>query len=324
MDQRRFLAADEGARPVADLDVEVEAGAQDVLSQQAVFPGLGDGDLEPVDGKRILRPDIDQAMVRVDAVPADHHRFDDGIRIAFHDGPVHEGSRVALVGITHDILVGRVELAGDLPLHAGRETGAAAAAKSGGLDIRQHVQAVPFQTVRQGLVAVTGNVLQDVFRVDETAVPQRDPDLFPVELHVLGIGDVPAGRRILVQEPFHLVAADDVGSDDLFHVIRADRGVESTVRDDLDDGTFFAETETARHQDVHLVGDTVFLEGLPEVLHDFRAFGGLAARASAAQDLQVRGTFVQTAGFLRNGPVPLLPNGQGLGGRPSDALEGIG
>ena len=263
-------------------------------------------------------------MVRVDAVSADHHRLDDGIRVALHDGTVHERARVALVGVAHDILVGGVELAGDLPFHAGREAGAATAAETGCLDVREDLQAVPFQAVRQGFVAITGDVFQDVFRIDETAVPEGDPELLPVEFHVLGIGDMLPGGRILVQQALHLAAANDVGGDDLLHVVRPDRGVERTVGDDLDDRSFLAESETARHQDVHLVGDAVFPEGLPEVFHDFRTFGGLAARASAAQDLQVRGAFVQSAGFLRNGAVSLLPNGQGLGGRPSDALEGIG
>ena len=39
-DQGRLLAADEGAGALDQLDVEVEAAAQDVLAEDAVVPGL--------------------------------------------------------------------------------------------------------------------------------------------------------------------------------------------------------------------------------------------------------------------------------------------
>ena len=44
--QRGFLAADEGAGAQTDVDIKVKAGVKDVLAQQAVFPGLLDGDLQ--------------------------------------------------------------------------------------------------------------------------------------------------------------------------------------------------------------------------------------------------------------------------------------
>ena len=50
VDQSGFLTADECAGAVAKLDVEIEARAEDVLAEQAVFAGLRDGDLQAVDG----------------------------------------------------------------------------------------------------------------------------------------------------------------------------------------------------------------------------------------------------------------------------------
>ncbi len=40
-DERRLFAADKGPGPLADLEVEVEAGAQDVVPQEAACPGPG-------------------------------------------------------------------------------------------------------------------------------------------------------------------------------------------------------------------------------------------------------------------------------------------
>ena len=61
--QGGFLAADESAGAHADLDVEVEAGPEDILAQQAVVLGLFDGHAQALDGQRIFGPDIDVARV---------------------------------------------------------------------------------------------------------------------------------------------------------------------------------------------------------------------------------------------------------------------
>ena len=81
--QRGLLAADEGAGAHADLEVEVEAGAQDVLAQQAVLARLLDGVLEPLDGQRVLGAHVDVALVRADGVGGDGHALDDAVRVAF-------------------------------------------------------------------------------------------------------------------------------------------------------------------------------------------------------------------------------------------------
>ena len=58
-DQRRLFAADERARAFHQFDIEVEAAAQDVVAQQAVFAGLLDGafagDGRPADIRRARR-----------------------------------------------------------------------------------------------------------------------------------------------------------------------------------------------------------------------------------------------------------------------------
>ena len=48
MDEGRLLAADERARAEAELDLEVEAAAEDVLAEEPEFRRLLDGDLKAV------------------------------------------------------------------------------------------------------------------------------------------------------------------------------------------------------------------------------------------------------------------------------------
>ena len=74
--QGGLLAADKGAGAQLELHVKVKAGAEDVLAQQAVLPGLLDGDLQPLHRDGVLGADIDVALVGADGVAGDGHGLD--------------------------------------------------------------------------------------------------------------------------------------------------------------------------------------------------------------------------------------------------------
>ena len=129
VDQRRLLAADEGPGAEADLQVEVEAGAEDVLAQQPALAALVDGVLDPLDGQRVLGADVEEALVRADGVAADDHPLDDVERIALEHAAVHERAGVALVGVADDVVGSCRRPRAHRPLLAGRKAAAAAAAE---------------------------------------------------------------------------------------------------------------------------------------------------------------------------------------------------
>ena len=324
MDEGCLFSADECSSTVADLYVEVESGSEDILAQETIFPGLLQGDLEPVDGEWILSPDIDKTVVRADAVTADGHGFEDGVRVAFHDGTVHESSRVSFVGVADDIFRVILICAAEFPFLSGREACASATAKSGSLDHSDHfLRSLVENHVRKGGVSIPGDIFFYVFRVDETAVPEGYSNLLSIEVHVLGIADVLLGLRIYVEEPFDLAPCDDVFGYYFFSIRRFHLGVESVVWNDFDDRAFLAEAETAGSDDIDFVTDAVLFEGCLEVLYDQSAFGSLAAGTSAAsiksvffpssaKDLQMSGTFLDSAAFLRDESVALLPEFQRL------------
>ncbi len=58
----RLFAADEGAGAHADLQVEVEAAAHDVVAQQAELARLVDGVLQALHGQRVLGAHVDVAL----------------------------------------------------------------------------------------------------------------------------------------------------------------------------------------------------------------------------------------------------------------------
>ena len=137
---------------------------------------------------------------------------------------------------------------------------------------------------------------------------------------MLGVADVLSGSGILVKQALHLVAADDVGGDNLFHVVRADGGVEGVVGDNLDDGAFLAEPEAAGNNHFHFVGHAVGLERCAEVFYDLCTVGGFATGTAATQDLHVRRTFFKAAGRFLDGFVAFLPDGQLFNSFPSDVF----
>ena len=97
IEQRRFLAALVGARAGVRVEVEIEAGAVNVLAQIALRVGFGDGAVHDLDQVAILAANVDVAGVRIDRQAGDQHAFDQLVRIVLHQQAVLAGARLALV-----------------------------------------------------------------------------------------------------------------------------------------------------------------------------------------------------------------------------------
>jgi len=100
------------------------------------------------------------------------------VGVALEHSAVHEGTRIALVGVADDVLHRVVLRRRKRPLRTGRKTAAAAAAQAGVLDhlddlARGHRR----QGLAQGRIAVTGEVVVNGLRVDPTGVSQHDTRL---------------------------------------------------------------------------------------------------------------------------------------------------
>ena len=287
--QRGLLAADEGARAQAQLQVEVEAGFEDVLPQQAVFLCLTDGCLQAFDGDGVFRPHVDIALMGAHGVARDGHSLQNGMGIALQYGAVHEGAGVALVGVAADVFdaVGTDRVVGELPLHAGGEARAAPAPEAGGLHRVDDLlgRDALGEDPAQGGIAVRADVLVNILRVDDAAVAQGDTLLVLVEA---GLGQRGGGALALaaaVEQALDDAALDDVLGDDLLHVLHAYVGVTSTLGIDGDDGAQRAQAETAGAYHlglpVHALGGQLFFK----FRNDLGALGGGAAGAGAHQDV---------------------------------------
>ncbi|OPZ46054.1 MAG: hypothetical protein BWY94_00921 [Actinobacteria bacterium ADurb.BinA094] len=263
-DQRGLLAADEGAGAELEVQVELPARTEDVASQEPALLGIGDRLGEALDGQRVLGAHVDVALVGADCPAADQHALDDRVRVALEDRAVHERAGVALVGVADEVLDVALALVGELPLDAGREPGAAAAADARVGDLLDDLLLGHRRERRaRRLVAAAGEVLVEALRVDHAHVAQGDARLGLVEPDVVPVADALAGLGVLVEEALHRTAVPEVLVDHLGHVPRLEMAVQRVVAEH-GDRAHGAQAVTADDADVHLVGQA----GLPDLLHE--------------------------------------------------------
>ncbi len=282
--QGRGLAADEGAAAAGDPDVEVEAGAQDVLAEEAVLAAWSMAISQVHHGQRVLVPDVDEALVSIQGEGANDHPLEHRVRITLHDRPVHESPGVALVAVAQNkASVTRCGFA-RAPLARRHEAGAATAALAGELDlvedcIRGHLE----EGLGEPRVGAVGDCVHEIGGVDATDVAHGHTNLVLVKRDFLVLLDPFLGRGILVDQALDDLAADDGLLDDLRHPFGLDLGVENAIGLEHHQRAAFAESVAARgleaEVDLHVqptLGD-FGREGLGHCLGAGREAAGAAA-----------------------------------------------
>ena len=137
--QRRFLPTHIGAGPHPHLQAQVEGAAGDPGPQQPLATRLAQGQPQPLDRQRILSPHIHVALIGAHRKSSDRQPLDQPVGIALQHAAVHEGTRVALVGVAHHG-AGAGGLQGHrVPLQAGGIAGTAPAAQAAALHLVAHL-----------------------------------------------------------------------------------------------------------------------------------------------------------------------------------------
>ena len=159
VEEGRLLAADVGAGPRVDGDVDVVvAPGPAALADQPGLARLADRREEaPVDVDD-LAAQVDEAVVAADGEQADRHAFDEGVRIGHERGDVLAGARLGLVGVDHEVAGAAVGRRQEAPLQARRESGAAAADQAGVLDELGQLPRAVAPRLGQALVSAAGAV----------------------------------------------------------------------------------------------------------------------------------------------------------------------
>src|SRR5262249_43678089 len=100
VEESRLFAADISAGTAAQLDLEVQVAAENVLAQQPNFFGGFDRVSDALRGQRILAAQIDVAFFRAGGQGGNRHAFENGEWIALHQDAIFEGPWLRLIGIT--------------------------------------------------------------------------------------------------------------------------------------------------------------------------------------------------------------------------------
>ena len=242
--------------------------------------------MESLDRERVLRADIDIGLVRADCVGGDGHALENPVRVRLQDRPIHEGARIAFVGVADDVFLGRGHLGDGRPFQSGRIAAAAASTQTAvghfAQDIgRGHLAQGP----DQGRVTADGHIALEAVGIDDAGILQHDLLLAREE-----------GLIRRTAQTFHgwtVEACDDVGG-----VIRGDVAIEGRLFErgipvgDRHQGAGRAESHASDPFD--LARRFAVPEAGEECIHDGCGAGRLAtgghADADLALDVRVDGT----------------------------------
>ena len=185
-DERGLFAANERAGALDQFDVKVETAPHDVRAQNAVLPGLRDGQIEPMHRQRIFGADVNDPVRGTGDVAADRHAFQQRVRIAFQLVAVHVGAGIALIGVADQVLPVPDGLSEIFEFQSGREARPTAAAQPGQLELFIHcLRRAVAQNLAQRLVSADRDIFLDVVGIDQAAVAQDDLLLTLEERHLI-------------------------------------------------------------------------------------------------------------------------------------------
>ena len=284
--------------------MEGKVRAQNVVPEQAQLLIPGDGNTQALDCQRILRADVDVALVAAGGERGDHHALDDRMGVALHDGAVHERAGVALVAVADHILLALGLAADAVPLSA---RGKARAAAAGIEDLTADVLVGHLkERLFESGVAVVGKVFVNVLGVRRAAVFQHHALLLGVKGDLVVLG-VPHAIE-LIEQALDRLAAEDGPFNDLVAVLKPDVRVKEALRLNLKQRPHFAEalfevdgvvSALAAQRDARFQ-PALFTLGL-QVVVDLQRAARNAARARADKDLapvrreQLLGLYAQSA-----------------------------
>ena len=199
--------------------VEAEIGAEDVLAEKSDLARLLDGVAKTPYGDRILGADVEVTVLSADSVSGDDHTLNNCEGVALEDGAVHKCAGVALVAVADDVLLVALDVESELPLAAGGESAAAAAAKTGGEDLVDDFLAGHAESALKALEGAHSERFVYILGVDNAAAVKSNAALLFIEVDIVLLGDLGGRAGLDVKQTLDDLAADDILLDDLLDVL---------------------------------------------------------------------------------------------------------
>ena len=168
-DQAGLFAADVATSATVDDDFAGVARAEDVLAEEALGLRFGDRALEDLGAVDELAADVDEGLLGLDGPRGDRDAFQHLVRVLVDDLAVLVGAGLGFVGVDDEVSgLARLTVE-ELPLHAGREAGAAAAAQAGDFDFLADFVGLEGDGFLEGFVTAVAQVAVDIDRVPRLA-----------------------------------------------------------------------------------------------------------------------------------------------------------
>ena len=248
-----------------------------------------DGVAQALHGQGIFRAHVDIAAVGADGVAAQHHAFDEAVRVAFQDGAIHEGAGVAFVGVANHVLLFAGGLHARLPFDARGEARAAAPAKAAALDFLHHVRRAARQRLGDGGVSVAGDVgLQGgVFHL--AAVAQRNAHLLAEKADVLEVRKAALLLVVIEGVLLHDFALQQVAAGDHRGAFGVEVGVQHAFGLHHHHRPHRANANAARDHNPDALPKAQLFHGRFQRILDLLAMAADATRAAANHHLPLKG-----------------------------------
>ena len=163
----RLLAADKRPGAFLHAQVQPEVAAHDRIAQISPLLAPLEGLANPLDGQRILGPDVEDPLGGAHGPRRDRQALDHAVGKRLEEHAIHEGPGVAFVAVANDELLPALGGTDLLPFDSRGKTGPAAAAEPAGFHLLDNPLGRPLRYgAPQGLKPLVPQVLVEIDGID--------------------------------------------------------------------------------------------------------------------------------------------------------------
>src|SRR5882724_499680 len=137
--QRGFLAADVAPRADKNFEFEIKFAAEDFFPEEAGAMAAANLFAKDFFLEMILVTDVENAALRAGDNAGDEHTLYEEMRQMRHDEAVFDRAGLAFISVAYDVFHRVALFADEIPLHAGRKSGAAHTAKLRSLEMSDDI-----------------------------------------------------------------------------------------------------------------------------------------------------------------------------------------
>ena len=137
--QGRRFSGDEGTRALVHGHIEIEASAQYVLAEQALFSSLLQGKFCAFHCQGVFHTHVDETAVRSNSIRCDDQALQNTVRISLHERTIHESTWISLIAIDNHILGLARSQASRFPFPTGGKSTSAPSPKIGLFYLSDHL-----------------------------------------------------------------------------------------------------------------------------------------------------------------------------------------